>query len=222
MSSADTIHDSNIIRDGWLPLLREDAVKAIKGNGVEKLSAILRMVDDARLLDAPQDEHDWPASLLEWAVYEGSAACARVLVESGADPSSSRLLGGLRAVHLLARQAQFMEAEVVLQLTDLLSRAGADFDAKDADGWTPLHHAISNGSMRMATILIERGVWIDPKLLDDPEMDDQILPDDIGRMQEYAIDTLRDVRAMLLGQKILSAMPDEGAPAAKSSPAMTL
>ena len=43
---------------------------------------------------------------------------------------------------------------------------GAEVDAKDSDGWTPLHNAANGGYMEVAKLLIAKGVDVNAKVND--------------------------------------------------------
>ena len=60
-------------------------------------------------------------------------------------------LSGVTAMH----QAVIEEAEEVLEL--LLKDGRSDVNARDADGWTPLHAAAAVGNKEMAAVLIQHG-----------------------------------------------------------------
>ncbi len=40
---------------------------------------------------------------------------------------------------------------------------GADVNARDENGWTPLHHAASSGEMEIAAVLIAKGADVNAK-----------------------------------------------------------
>lgn len=222
-----TENDRNIIEDGRLAQLRKEALRVIQNSGdAEKLSEILREVDNPRLLDPKSNDKDFPDSLLEWSVREGSVDCVRLLLSTGADPTHSQLGGGFLPVHLLACAGKNFGRQTIGGIAQALSEAGADFNARDASGWTPLHHAVYSGSPWVAEFLISRGVEVDPRLVDDPEVRAKVIPDEREDDHPFAVEALavvqRVVRSGQLHDAILSAMPDEGEPAPKSSPAMTL
>jgi ankyrin repeat protein len=105
---------------------------------------------------------------LMWAVAEKHAAAARELIAKGADVNARSTtnkwerqnsaeprekwlpLGGLSALEFAARQGCFDCVPVLLQ-------AGADINAVDPDGITPLLSAMINGHYDVANILIEKG-----------------------------------------------------------------
>lgn len=221
MTTPETIVDPD--RKELLAQLRRQALTLIQGTGgAQKLPEILRRAGDPRLLDIPIDggAEDYPDSLLEMAIREYELDCARILIESGADPTQSRLGGGSLPVHVLACNAGGMTEETIHGFWDLLGAAGADFDAKDAKGWTPLHYAVHHGFAWTTQHLIQRGVRIDPMLLD-PQRESEILPDG-DEERRYAMEALRVVRSKLLQDSILSAMPSDGEPTPKALPGMTL
>lgn len=224
----ETEHDRNTIEDGRIPQLRKEAFKAIRSaGGAEHLSAVLGMLDNPRLLDAPSSPDDERETLLEFAVQQEAVDCARVLLKSGANPMHSRLSSGFTAMHVLACNAAVMTERSMRELVALLVGAGADLDAKERHSndcwrWTPLHYAIYNGSPKFAEILIESGATVDPRLLEDAEMEAKITPDPQEDNHQPALEALRLVRALAIEQRILAAMPDEPEGSAKPSTGMTL
>ena len=218
-----TENDRNIVEDGRLAQLRKDALRVIQTSGkAEALAAILEMFDNPRLLDPKSNADDYPDSLLEWAVREGSVDCVKLLLKTGADPKKSQLRPGFLPVHLMACCAKNMSKQQMRDMADALSAAGADFDALDED-WSPLHYAIHSGSPWMVEILIERGVKVDPNLLDDPAVEAKLIPAEGEDDHPYALEALRVLRSKLLEDSILSAMPGGGdGPATNASRGMTL
>lgn len=51
----------------------------------------------------------------------------------------------------------------------LVCEAGADVNAGDTDGWTPLHCAASCGNVRLARLLVEHGAALHARTLSDHE-----------------------------------------------------
>lgn len=206
--------------------LRKDAIEVIRRTGsAEKLSEILRVVDDPRLLDRAVNDQEVPDSLLDWAILEGRVECARLLIETGADPMTSHHSHGFLPVHQLACSFQNGAKRKMLELVELLAAAGADFNAKARD-WTPLHFAVLRGSPAVAEILIGRGAWIDPRFLDDRDMLEKIIPAEGDDDRPGALEALamvqRAASSQLLGESLLSAMPSEGDFLAKPPVGMTL
>lgn len=203
--------------------LRTQAVEAIRiDRSAERLSEVLKKVDDPRLLDKPNEKHDYWESLLEWSIREVAPECARLLIETGADPMKSQGRG-FSSVHQLACSSKDMTQRQMLGFVELLSSAGADFNAMDDDGCTPLHFAVAWGSPAFAEILIGRGAPVDESLLDDLA---QKVPPEGDEDRPSALKALavveRAVRAQQLEESILSAMPAEGEPRVKPSTGMTL
>lgn len=202
--------------------LRTRAMNAISGHDTFTLSDILKEIGDPRLLDVPCTADEWQDSLLEWAVREGSVDCALKLLATGADPMHTTFESGFCSLHILASHAKNMDGRTMRRFVGMLGAAGADFDVKTDLGWTPLHFAINDGSPEFVEILIEHGVWVDPKLLDDPNMETQILPDPVEEHRPQSVEALRLLRALVIEQNVLSAMPTEPGQDTPPSPGMTL
>lgn len=93
---------------------------------------------------------------LALAAYFGQAAAARLLLAAGAD------------VHAVGRNAtanQPLHAAVAgkrHELVQLLLDAGAEVNAQDGDGWTPLNLAAHEGAAETVALLLARGA--DPSI----------------------------------------------------------
>lgn len=210
-------------RDAHLSDLRSQAIEAIEMNDADELENILMMVDEhPRVLNIPS-ESEWNWSLLEHAISDGSIECARVLAEFEIiDPARSRQSDGIMPAHFVMIHASSMRHEKAMKFINLLESAGADFNAKDSAGWTPLHHAIHCGESRIAQYLMGRGVWVDPKLISNRAMQKALTPADNEPWRQDAINTLRLVRSLAMERNILAAMPADGEAPAKPSTGMTL
>ena len=207
--------------------LRKEAIEVIRRTGsAEKLSGILKKVDDPRLLDRAFSEQEIPDSLLDWAILEGRVECARLLIAAGADPMSSHHGGGFLPVHYFGMSFQHRDEPRMRELAELLASAGADFEARCDRQWAPLHYAVLRGSPVLAEILISRGVWVDPRFLNDSTLLENIIPDEGDDDRPGALEALTMVQRVAssrgLEESILSAMPAEGEPLAKPSAGMTL
>ena len=202
--------------------LRLEALKAIQSRDTEKLKAIMQQAGDPRLLDAKLGEGDYQGTLLDWAIRSVALDAVRVLLDSGADPTHCQRDNGFSTLFTFACNSTGMKESSQRAIVEMLSAAGADLNATDKEGWTPLHYAIFTGAPQLAAILIEHGVRIDPKLLNDPETERRIVPP-LGELTHFsATEALRTVRALVLERGILSAMSPEGDAAATPSPGIRL
>lgn len=74
---------------------------------------------------------------LIWAAEMGSTACAKLLLESGADPNLVEW-DGWSPLHWAARNGH-------LEVTELLLTYGASIDQRDSRGLAPVHWAAGGG-----------------------------------------------------------------------------
>lgn len=79
----------------------------------------------------------------------------RLLLKHGADPNARGGEFGSTPLHCLALDPQ--ETERGMELAELLIRSGADLNAKDVDGDTPLKAARVTGHRKMAEFLRRHG-----------------------------------------------------------------
>jgi len=74
---------------------------------------------------------------LMFAAQQGDADSARILLIAGADPNDVTPKTGLTPLIIASAMGR-------IDVVALLLEKGADPDAQDADGFTPLHHAVRN------------------------------------------------------------------------------
>lgn len=123
---------------------------------------------------------------LRWAIWSGQSSSVRLLLEAGADPNASGKYG-LTLMHWAARDGYVGIAEMLLahgarvdprilhaavhapegppgplphenyKMVRLLLDHGADLNAQDSYGTTPLHRAVAGGGARMVELLLSYG-----------------------------------------------------------------
>lgn len=86
---------------------------------------------------------------LHWAAVRGSIAAADVLLLNGARVEASDM-NGFRAVHVAAQYGQ------TAVLNHIVAKYGADFDAPDNEGRSPLHWAAYKGFTDTVRLLLFR------------------------------------------------------------------
>jgi ankyrin repeat protein len=128
-----------------------DVFAAAALGNVDRLAMILNGAP--RLVNAHAPDGWTPLAL---AAYFGNRAAARLLLASGAD---------VNAVARNAMANQPLHAAVAGQrhdLVELLVDHGADVNARDGDGWTPLNLAAHEGVAETVALLLARGA--DPSI----------------------------------------------------------
>ena len=88
---------------------------------------------------------------LHLASFFGNLACARTLLDQGAD-LNARSRGAMQNMPLHAAASSRS-----LAIVELLADRGADVNARQHGGWTALHAAALNGDVETARVLIAHG-----------------------------------------------------------------
>ncbi|KAF2275931.1 ankyrin, partial [Westerdykella ornata] len=105
-------------------------------------------------------------SLLNAALYKGQLAIIKALVDSGANTRIiTRSFGG--PLHILNFSEAFASDDSGLsqirQIAHLLLGNGAQLDARDHGGGTPIMRAIFHGNMPYAELLLELGADVNTR-----------------------------------------------------------
>ena len=98
---------------------------------------------------------------LHQSAMKGDVEMLRRLLESGESPDTVDDQGvlGRTPLHFLCQE--FCNTENHAACLKLLRDAGANLEAKDELGFTPLHCAVMNGSVRLVSLLLQSGVHLD-------------------------------------------------------------
>lgn len=132
---------------------RSPLENAIHRNDPERVQRLL--VDDLSVLDEPIDGAD-PIFL---ATSLRRTDIVRVMIEAGADPNTTGWLADSTPIHLAASNGDIGTA-------DLLLRHGADPNARDAQGMTPLHVRVEyhpGCEPAVIGLLVSRGADVDAR-----------------------------------------------------------
>jgi hypothetical protein len=134
----------NPSRKRFSPLL-----KAAEAGDVGKIEKLVARGEDINA----RDKRGRPA--LHLAIWKGHSDAARLLIERGADVEArdvakGALVGGQTPLHLLCRVTATSAG-----LVRALLCKGADVNARDSRGWTPLMWAAASGHGKIVKLLIE-------------------------------------------------------------------
>ena len=127
-----------------------DIFEAAAVGNAERVRALL--ATDPSLAGAYAPDGFFPLGL---AVFFGHPEAARVLLDAGADVNAvARNRMGVRAIHAaVADKSETVAAELV----ELLVARGADVNARQHGGFTPLHGAAQNGRAPVVDLLLAHG-----------------------------------------------------------------
>jgi ankyrin repeat protein len=90
--------------------------------------------------------------VLEYAIYHGSLAFVRALLELGANPNYDTNDGFPSLLAALSNN-RAERADIV----ELLLQFGADVQQRGVNDYTPLHYAAAQNDLRMIELLLSRG-----------------------------------------------------------------
>ena len=124
---------------------------------VEDRLASLFKVQEVPDIDKPDANG---RSALAWAAEYGWPRAVKALLHHGADPTQMRAcrLGRSPLLHLTIASPPCPRFDIdFVEVVRLLVSAGADINATDHDGWTPLHVAASWGLASVIKVLVELG-----------------------------------------------------------------
>lgn len=119
---------------------------------VEALINPQEINENAQMIDIDAKDNQGNTSLIFAAAF-GHIACAKQLIEAGADVNLSNADGATPLI--------FAMEEERIKIIKLLIKAGANFEEIGVDGYTPLSIAIRKGNEEMVRILIRFGVDIE-------------------------------------------------------------
>jgi uncharacterized protein len=140
---------------------RDEAERLAAGEELDifEASALGRSERIAELLDSgPELANAWAEDgfqPLGLASFFGHEDAARLLIERGADVNSASR--NPMKVMPLHSAAAAQDSAVRYSIAKLLLEAGADPDARQQDGYTPLMAADQHGDRRLRELLVEHG-----------------------------------------------------------------
>ena len=148
---------------------------------VSEAAALGRLEALERALDADSEAADRRSPdgfpLLCLAAFFGRPAALGLLLDRGADPN--RAADNPTRVRPLHSAAAHGDPEVSLTISRLLVAAGAEPNARQQGGWTPLHQAAARGRDALVALLL--GAGADPAA----ENDEGLLAVDMARKGDH-------------------------------------
>jgi uncharacterized protein len=129
-----------------------DIFEAAAFGRVDRLESILE--EDPKLANAFAPDGFFPLGL---AAFYGREQAVAALLARGADPNATaRNPMKVRALHAAAASGS-------VSIARRLVEAGADVDAPQEGGFTPLHEASSSGQLELARLLLEHGANVEAR-----------------------------------------------------------
>jgi len=126
---------------GWTPLHRA------AGAGHAEIAKAL--LDKGANVNAEDEDGDTP---LHWAARYGKTGLARILLRRAADAK--------------ALDKKYRTPARVGEIVKLVLARGADVNASDKYGWTPLHRAAGGGPAEIAKLLLDAGANVNARMED--------------------------------------------------------
>lgn len=115
---------------------------------------LLQITAQGTILDLINATDGRGRSVLAWTVAHGWTAATAILVNYGADVNQSTASSSLPLLHrAIAGPANGELQSEFMKIVELLLNSGADINATDLEGWTPLHIAASWNSRQAVTTL---------------------------------------------------------------------
>jgi ankyrin repeat protein len=146
-------------------ILDQDLIRAAKENNLPEVSRLLSVGADANATD------NVGLTPLHWACYHGYLQIFKELLAHGADIEATSIYYGRTPLHVAAVDGHLAVANELLSPNDSndssptisskrKSRAGANTEAKDNDGNTPLHCASGRDHLPVVKALLSAGANI--------------------------------------------------------------
>lgn len=155
-----------------------DVFEAAAFGRTERLKAILD--EEASTANAYASDGFYPLGL---AAFYGHEEAAKLLLAKGADPNlAARNPMKVRAIHAASASGN-------LSIVRALLEAGADVNAPQEKGFTPLHEAAATGKLDLLRILLSHGANLEQKTEDGKSALDLAR----GQKQDAIVDVLASV-----------------------------
>ena len=138
----------------------KSSLTAVAGKGNEECAALL--ITRFSVNVNAQDKSEWGQTALHRAVKYSNDGMMRTLLNHGSDPNAVTLRGACTALHWAASRGAVSTAKILLD-------AGADVNARDDKGCTPLRWATVHHEEDMCAYLASVGAYsVSSPSADDP------------------------------------------------------